>query len=75
MKLVMDKTVVTFGEIMMRLNPKGFQRFVQASFYWKILRCFFFINIFNIHNNVSGSIFNNGNVCIVSIIYACRSGW
>lgn len=31
MKLVMDKTVVTFGEIMMRLNPKGFQRFVQAD--------------------------------------------
>ena len=27
----MNKTVVTFGEIMMRLNPKGFQRFVQAD--------------------------------------------
>ncbi len=26
----MDKRVVTFGEIMMRLEPPGFQRFVQA---------------------------------------------
>ncbi|MGI5173837.1 sugar kinase [Treponema sp. OMZ 840] len=27
----MNKTVVSFGEIMMRLNPKGFERFVQAD--------------------------------------------
>ena len=26
----MDKKVVTFGEIMLRLSPPGFQRFVQA---------------------------------------------
>ena len=25
------KKVVTFGEIMMRLNPEGYQRFVQAD--------------------------------------------
>lgn len=27
----MDKAIVTFGEIMMRLNPKGYERFLQAD--------------------------------------------
>ncbi len=29
----MDKKVVTFGEIMLRLSPPGFQRFIQARFF------------------------------------------
>ena len=27
----MSKSVVTFGEIMMRLNPEGYQRFLQST--------------------------------------------
>ena len=27
----MAKKIVTFGEIMMRLNPEGYLRFVQAN--------------------------------------------
>ena len=27
----MAKRVITFGEIMMRLNPEGYLRFVQAE--------------------------------------------
>ena len=27
----MNKRVITFGEIMLRLNPEGYQRFVQAE--------------------------------------------
>ena len=27
----MNKAIVTFGEIMMRLNPKGYERFLQAD--------------------------------------------
>ena len=33
----MAKKVVTFGEIMLRLAPEGYYRFVQAAYLWRYL--------------------------------------